>query len=137
MRTIISLAAACLAAAGAWAQDANKPDPVRELKLLGVDLGRTMVKVPSESVLKTEKAFAERVADKDWRAKPENKVDFLAEEVVFFEWHGSTFDTITAEQKGGKVVFTYTVTNSDTFGSNFRAFVVPAGSKIELVTVKE
>ncbi len=137
MRTIFSFAAAWLAVAGASAQDANKPDPVRELNLQGLKLGQTMLKAPSESVLKTEKEFAERVGNKEWREKPANKVDFLAEEVVFFEWHGSTFDRITAEQKGGKVVFTYTLTNSDTFGSNFRAFVVPAGSKIELVTVKE
>jgi hypothetical protein len=119
------------------AQDANKPEPVRELSLNGVDLGKTMLKLPSESIFKTEKSFVERFGNKEWREKPENKIDFLAEQVVLFEWHGSTFDRMGVEKKDGKVIFSYTPVSADTFGSNFRVFVIPAGSKFDVVTVKE
>lgn len=137
MRFALSLASALFVSSFASAQNAAKPEAVRELDLRGVDLGKTMLKAPSETTIKTQKAFAERIGDKEWREKPENKVDFLAEQVVLFEWHGSTFDRMSAEQKDGKVIFSYFPVSADTFGSNFRAFVIPAGSKSDLVTVKE
>ena len=105
-----------------------KVQPVRELIVKDLKIGKVKAKLDEPAKVTNAEELAKLVADKDEAAKIAKEIDFAKEYLIVFAWEGSGQDrldhAIKAEKDELSVSFTYTAGRTRDLRQHLHMYVV-------------